>query len=201
MGQKSLIQLIIVLIIILISSAVYLNYFVKDSKDLVIKIKTLKTENIKDETSNYIENISYISKIGENKYEIIADRTKIKINEPDIMFLENVAAFITIKNSNIIKVTSDFAEYNSNNYDTIFSKNVIATYPEHKITGELLDFSFVNNIGIFSTNIVYVGNKTKMFADKMEVNLLNNDTKIFMLDQSKKVIIMGVNWYGTYKKI
>jgi len=109
MGQKSLIQLIIVLIIILISSAVYLNYFTKDSEDLATKIKTLKTENIKDETSNYIENISYISKIGENKYEIIADRTKIKINEPDIMFLENVAAFITLKNSSTIKVTSDFA--------------------------------------------------------------------------------------------
>jgi hypothetical protein len=193
MGQKSLIQLIIVLIIILITSAVYLNYFVKDPKDLVIKIKTLKTENIKDETSNYIENISYISKIGENKYEIIADRTKIKINEPDIMFLENVAAFITLKNSSTIKVTSDFAKYNSKNYDTIFSKNVTATYPEHKITGELLDFSFVNNIGIFSTNIVYVGSKTKMIADKMEVNLANNDTKIFMLDQSKKVIIEGIN--------
>jgi len=193
MGQKSLIQLIIVLIIILISSAVYFNYFAKDSKDLVIKIKTLKTENIKDETSNYIENISYISKIGENKYEIIADRTKIKINEPDIMFLENVAAFITLKNTSTIKVTSDFAKYNSKNYDTIFSKNVIATYPGHKITGELLDFSFVNNIGIFSTNIVYVGSKTKMIADKIEVNLTNNDTKIFMLDQSKKVIIEGIN--------
>ena len=193
MGQKSLIQLIIVLIIILISSAVYLNYFVKDSEDLVIKIKTLKAENIKDELSNYIENISYISKIGENKYEIIADRTKIRINEPDIMFLENVAAFITLKNSTIIKVTSDFAKYNSKNYDTIFSKNVIATYPEHIITGELLDFSFVNNIGIFSTNIVYVGSKTKMFADEMEVNLTSNDTKIFMLDQSKKVIIEGIN--------
>ena len=193
MGQKSLIQLIIALIIVLILSAVYLNYFVKDSEDLPITIKTLKTGNIKDKINNDIENISYLSKIGENKYEIIADRAKIKTNEPDIMFLENVAAFITLKNSNIIKVTSDFAKYNSKNYDTIFSKNVIATYPEHKITGELLDFSFVNNIGIFSTNIVYVGSKTKMFADKMEVNLTNNDTKIFMLDQSKKVIIEGIN--------
>ena len=193
MGQKSLIQLIIVFIIILISSAVYLNYFTKNSEDLATKIKISKTENIKDETSNYIENISYISKIGENKYEIIADRTKIKINEPDIMFLENVAAFITLRNSSTIKVTSDFAKYNSKNYDTIFSKNVIATYPGHKITGELLDFSFVNNIGTFSTNIVYVGSKTKMIADKMEVNLTNNDTKIFMLDQSKKVIIERIN--------
>ena len=193
MNQKSLIQFTIILLIILVSITVYLNYFTKDSEDLATKIKTLKTQNIKDETSNYIENISYISKIGENKYEIIADRTKIKINEPDIMFLENVAAFITLKNSDIIKVTSDFAKYNSKNYDTIFSKNVIATYPEHEITGELLDFSFLNNIGIFSTNIVYVGNKTKMFADRMEMNLTNNDTKIFMLDQSKKVIIEGIN--------
>jgi lipopolysaccharide export system protein LptA len=172
---------------------VYLNYFIKDTKDLTIKIKASQAENIKDEATNFFENINYISEIGENKYEITASRAKIKIGEPDIMFLENVSAFITLKNSNTIKVTSDFGRYNSKNYDTIFSKNVIATYPDHKITGELLDFSFLNNVGTFSTNIVYVGNKTKMFADKMEVNLLNNDTKIFMLDQSKKVIIEGVN--------
>ena len=193
MNQKSLIQFTIILLIILVSITVYLNYFTKDTEDLTIKKKASQVENIKDEATNYLENINYISEIGENKYEIKAKRAKIKIDEPDIMFLENVAAFITLKNSSIIKVTSDFAKYNSKNYDTIFSKNVIATYPEHKITGELLDFSFVNNIGIFSTNIVYVGSKTKMFADKMEVNLTNNDTKIFMLDQSKKVIIEGIN--------
>ena len=79
------------------------------------------------------------------------------------------------------------------NVVSVFSKNVKATYPNHKIIGELLDFSFVNNIGIFSTNIVYFGSKTKMFADKMEMNLTNNDTKIFMFDQSKKVIIEEIN--------
>jgi LPS export ABC transporter protein LptC len=193
MGQKSLIQLTIVLLIILISTSVYLSYFNKDSEDLTTKKETLKSENINDEASNYIKNINYTSKIGENKYEIIADRAKIKIDESDIMILENVVAFITLKNTNTIKITSDFGKYNSKNYDTIFSKNVIANYPDHKITGELLDFSFVNNIGIFSTNITYVSSKTRMFADKMEVNLKNNDTKISMLDQSKKVIIEKIN--------
>ena len=193
MSQKGVIQLIIILLIILISAAVYLNYFAEDSEGLTTKTKTLQTRNIKEDVTNYLENINYISEVGENKYEIIADRAKIKIDEPDIMFLENVAAFITLKNSDIIKVTSDFGKYNSKNYDTIFSKNVVATYPNHKVTGELLDFSFLNNIGIFSTNIVYVGSKTKMFADKMEVDFTNNDTKIFMLDQSKKVIIEGIN--------
>jgi lipopolysaccharide export system protein LptA len=193
MSQKSLIQLTIILLIILISATVYLNYFTKDTEDLTIKKKTSQVENIKDEATNYLENINYISEIGENEYKITANRAKIKMSEPDIMFLENVTAFIKFKNSNTVKVTSEFGKYNSKNYDTIFSKNVIATYPDHKITGELLDFSFLNNISTFSTNIVYVGNKTKMFADKMEVDLVNNDTKIFMLDQSKKVIIEGVN--------
>ena len=193
MSQKSLIQLTISLLIIFISATVYLNYFTKDTEDLTIKKKASQAENIKDKATNYLENINYISEIGESKYEITANRAKIKIDEPNIMFLENVTAFITLKNSNTIKVTSDFGKYNSKNYDTIFSKNVIATYPDHKITGELLDFSFLNNIGTFSTNIVYVGNKTKMFADEIEVNLVNNDTKIFMLDQSKKVIIEGIN--------
>ena len=200
MDKKSLIQSIIFLLIILLSASFYLGYFNKVSKNLEIssnaskiKTKTLQAENIEDKTTNYLENINYISEISENKYEITANRAKIKIDDPDIMFLENVAAFITLKNSNTIKVTSDFGKYNSKNYDTIFSKNVIATYPNHKITGELLDFSFLNNIGTFSTNIVYVDNKKKMFADKIEFNLVNNDTKIFMLDQSKKVIIEGIN--------
>jgi uncharacterized ubiquitin-like protein YukD len=200
MDKKSLIQSIIFLLIILLSASFYLGYFNKVSKNLEIssnaskiKTKTLQAENIEDKTTNYLENIIYISEISENKYEITAIRAKIKVDEPDIMFLEDVAGFITLKNSNTIKVTSDFGKYNSKNYDTIFSKNVIATYPNHKITGELLDFSFLNNIGTFSTNIVYVDNKTKMFADKIEVNLVNNDTKVFMFDQSKKVIIEGVD--------
>ena len=195
MNQKSLVQLIIILLIIAISTSLYLGYFNKDSETSKTKSEPepQKVGSKTDQITSYIENINYTSEISGNKYQITAEKARIKMEKPDIMFLENVAAFITFKNSSIIKVTSDFAKYNSKNYDTIFSKNVIATYPEHKITGELLDFSFVNNIGIFSTNIVYVSNKTKMFADKMEVNLTNNDTKIFMLDQSKKVIIEGIN--------
>ena len=42
-----------------------------------------------------------------------------------------------------VKITSNFGKYNSKNYDTIFSENVIVIYPGHKITGEYLDFSFL----------------------------------------------------------
>ena len=193
MNQKSLIQLIIVLLIIIISTSAYLSYFNKNTENLKTNTKAIKVENKINKNSDYIENINYTSEISGNKYQITAERARIEMDNPDLMFLENVVAYITIKNSETIKVTSDFGEYNSENYDTIFSKNVVVTYPNHKILGEYLDFSYVNSIGIFSTNIIYFGNKTKMFADRIEIDLTTNNTKIFMIDNSDKVLIEGVN--------
>jgi len=35
--------------------------------------------------------------------------------------------------------------------------------------------------------------KQKMFADKIEIDLTTNDTRIFMFDNSNKVLIEGIN--------
>jgi hypothetical protein len=194
MDKKSLIQIIIVLFIIMLFISFYFGYFNKVSKNIEKNLNFSKVEDKKkDVAKNIIKKIDYVSEIGENKYQITAEKAEIKIGAPDIMYLENLVAYINIKNSSIIKVTSDFGEYNTKNYDTVFSKNVIATYTNHKISGELLDFSFINNIGIFSTNIVYVSDKTKMLADKIEIDLVTNDTRIFMLDNNSKVLIEGIN--------
>ena len=193
MNRKSLIQLVIILIIIAIPILVYLSYFNENHENSKNNSKAAKIENNKDGVSNFIENVNYNSYVAGNKYQITAEKAKIKSDAPDIMFLENVIAYITIKDSNTIKVTSNLGTYNSKNYDTLFSKNVIVTYPDHKIVGENLDFSFINNIGTFFTNIIYVSDTTKMFADKIEINLATNDTRIFMFDNSNKVLIKGKN--------
>ena len=107
------------------------------------------------------------------------------------MFLNNVIAYIFIKDSETIRITSDFGEYNSKNYDTIFSKNVIIIYPSHKITGEYLNFSYLKNVGTISTNVIYSSDEINLFADKIVMNLLSKDVKIFMNDINKKVLIEG----------
>ena len=193
MHQKTLTQLIIIFVIIAIFLLVYLKYFNENSNSLKEKSTATKIEANLDNTSNNMENVNYISSMNENKYQITAQRAKIKIDKPDVMFLEGVVAYITIKNNSTIKVTSNFAKYNSKNYDTVFSKNIVATYPNRKITGEYLDFSFIDNIGTFSTDIVYTGGETKMFADKIEMDLITNDTKIFMFDSSNKILIKKTN--------
>jgi len=192
MNKKTGLQVLMILIIIIISLWFYLKYFTSDI-EVTKKVQVvLKIDENQNNTSTYINDINYISSDTKgNRYQITAKEAEIKIENSDVMFLKDVLAFIFIKDSDMIKITSGFGKYNTKNYDTIFSKNVIVIYPGHKITGEYLDFSFLNNTGKISTNVIYNGSKTNLFADEIEMNLVTKDTKIFMNDDSKKVLIQG----------
>ncbi|MDA9108459.1 LPS export ABC transporter periplasmic protein LptC [Candidatus Pelagibacter sp.] len=192
MNKKTGLQAIMVLVIVIISLWFYLKYFTNNLEDIKETPVVEKIDENQNNSSTYINYINYVSTdIKGNKYQITAKQAEIKVENSDVMFLIDVVAFIFIKDSDAVKITSNFGKYNSKNYDTIFSENVIVIYPGHKITGEYLDFSFLNNLGIFNTNVIYNGEKTKLFADKIEMNLTTKDTKIFMNDTGKKVLIKG----------
>ena len=192
MNKKTGLQVVMVFAIIIISLWFYLKYFTNNFEE--VKETQIIEKNDKNQNSNstYIDDINYVSTdIKGNKYQITAKQAEIKVENSDVMFLKDVVSFVFMKDSDIIKITSNFGKYNSKNYDTIFSKNVIVIYPGHKITGEYLDFSFLSNLGTFTANVVYTGEKTNLFADKIEMNLTTKDTKIFMNDNEKKVLIEG----------
>ena len=192
MNKKTGLQVVMVLVIILISFWFYLKYFTKNFEDVKKTQVIEKIDENQNSTSTYIDDINYVSTDAKgNKYQITAKQAEIKIENADIMFLTDVVAFIFIKDSDTVKITSNFGKYNTKNSDTIFSENVIVVYPGHKITGEYLDFSFLTNLAVFNTNVIYTGDKTNGFADKIEINLITKDTKIFMSDTGKKVLIEG----------
>ena len=194
MNKKTGLQVLMVLIIILISLWFYLKYFTKNFDDAKETQVIEKIDENQNSSSTYIDDINYVSTDAKgNRYQITANQAEIKVENSDVMFLRNVVAFIYIKNSDRVKITSNFGKYNSKNYDTIFSENVIVIYPGHKITGEYLDFSFLTNLGIFTTNVIYTGEKTNLFADEIEMNLTTKDTKIFMNDDGKKVLVLGTD--------
>ena len=193
MSKKTVVQVLMLVLIALISLSFYLKYFKKNSKNLLENTQVKNTAIGKSSSANYINDVNYTSLDAKgNEYQITAKQAEIDMDNPDVMFLENIIAYIFIKDSETMKITSDFGKYNSKNYDTIFSKNVIVVYPGHKITSEYLDFSFLRNLGTISVDVIYVGNKTKLFADRLEMNITTKDTKIFMNDNIKKVLIKGI---------
>ena len=181
MSKKTRLQVIMVLVIVIISLWFYLEYFTKNFEDVKDIPAIEKIDKNQNSDSTYINDINYTSTdIRGNKYQITAKLAEIKIENADLMFLNDVVAFVFIKDKDTVKITSNFGKYNSKNYDTLFSEHVIVVYPGHKVTGEYLDFSFLTDLGVFTTNVIYTGEKTNLFADKIEMNLTTKDTKIFM---------------------
>jgi len=191
---------VILLIILFIGLSFYLYPKIFDKKK-VEEIVIIETEEISAE-SNIIKDINYTSDDGKgNKYIINAVKGEIDYSNTNIMFLTDVKATIKLNNSNNIVITSDYGKYNIENFDTIFSKNVISKYLDNKITGEYLDFSLNRNTMIMSKNVVYTNPENILKADVIEMNLDTKNTKVFMYKSNEKVNIKSKNWYGDYKKI
>ena len=170
------------------------------------KIEFIEKENTeiaeeRIESSNLIEDVSYSAKDTKgNEYFLKANEGTIDQNDSNYIFLTSVKAIINLKNYKLIEISSDFGKYNINNYDTIFSKNVIITYLDNKITGDYLDFSFDKNLMIISRDVILENTKNLLQADVIEVNIETRDIKIFMYEDNKKVNIKSINWYGCVNK-
>ena len=145
-------------------------------------------------SSNIIENVSYSTKDADgNEYIINALQGEIDYSKPDIIYLTKVRGTVKLRDSDYIIITSEFGKYNTDNFDTIFSKNVIIKYLDNKIKGEYLDFSLKRNSMIISKNVTYNNNKNVLYADVIEINIQTKDTKIFMYEKDKKVNIKSKN--------
>ena len=118
---------------------------------------------------------------------------KIDYAKPNVIYLTKVNALIKLNNSNNIIITSEYGKYNSDNFDTIFSKNVIVNYLDNKIEGEYLDFSLNRNSMIMSKKVIYTNLNNILKADVVEMNLKTKDTKIFMYEKEKQVQVINKN--------
>ena len=96
----------------------------------------------------------------------------------------------------MIIITSDYGKYNSDNFDTIFTKDVKINYLINRISGEYLDFSLKRNSMIVSKNVVYTNLENILKADVIEVNIKTKDTKIYMHEKKNKVNIKSKNYNG-----
>ncbi len=175
---------------ILIVYFINLKFF-KKSKNIEIK------KEVVEETpynSNIIKDVNYSTKdVDGNEYIINALTGEIDYSNSNIIYLTDVTAVIILENSERINIWSDYGKYNSDNYDTIFSKNVIINYLENEILSEYLDFSLKRNSMIISKNVIYTNLENILKADVVEINIETKDTKIFMYEKEKKVNIKSRN--------
>tara|TARA_Y100000816_G_scaffold223709_1_gene168653 strand:- start:3975 stop:4565 length:591 start_codon:yes stop_codon:yes gene_type:complete len=194
MMKKIHIQWFLILIFFIVSFFLFFKYFKKTSVENNVKLNVSQTTNTGE---SLIEDLKYLSTDKEgNEYKIEAKKGNIDKGNPDIIYLENVKAIILLQNSDRISIESNFAKYNTKNFDTLFNNTVSVDYGEHTLKSEFLDLSFENNLVSIYDNVRYLSGISSLKADKAEIDILNKKTKIFMVNPNKKVQINNITKNG-----
>ena len=187
MAKKIFIQLFLISILIIIFLFLFFNYFKQSNLKNDFNINLEQTKITGD---NLIEDLKYLTTDKEgNEYKIEAKKGNIDQVNPDIIYLENVKALISLQNTEYISIESKFAKYNTKNFDTLFNNSVSLDYGEHNLKSEFLDLSFENNLVSVYDNVRYLSGISSLKADRAEIDILNKNTKIFMENSNKKVQI------------
>ena len=195
MEKKTFLQLSILVLILGIIFIVYKNYKInKNISDNNDPILEKEKSNLKKDSQNLIYNIEYVaeSEDGTN-YLITSEVGELNNENPELILMKKVKAIIYLKNSAPINISSDFAEYDNINFNTKFYENVLITHHIHVITSNNLDLLFKDNIATISNNVIYKNLNTTMQADKVVMDLLTKESKIFMDNKSEKVKIVSIN--------
>ena len=185
MVKKVFVQLFLFLIVISISTFFYLNYVKKENLDIQIK----NHDDLKENEKSSISEISYetIDNKG-RKYLITAKNGVIGKNGNNSILMTEVRAKIILIEGNIIEISSDQADYNNLNYNTYFKKNVKVSFLDHKINCDDVKILFEKNILEAFNNLTYENLDLIMIADKIEINMITKNSKIFNFDNSDIMI-------------
>ena len=189
MKYKTIIQFIFGIFFLTIIFLFYNKYFPSNKEPLITQSTNGNSKSLKAE-SNLINDMRYKTTDGNgNKYFIYSEYGETDINNPEIILMKKVAARIEIFEKDTIYIKSLSAKYNTTSYETNFNKDVELKYLDHEIFSENMDLSFQKNFVWLYTNVIYKGFDYKLFADKIEIDLITKNSKIYTDDNEKVKII------------
>ena len=153
--MKLLFQITLLSLLVIISFIFY-NQYLKETKIVEINNnKETKIQNNKNKDSNKIDenklsnkednrnkenlikNLKYSVELAESgKYEISSNLSQLVIleNGTEVIYMKDVSAIFTDKNNKKVFINSNNADFNSENYDKLFSGNIIIKYENNLIT-------------------------------------------------------------------
>ena len=195
MNVKSAIQLLILLILV-----VFLFFFIKNTffttNQNIVNLDVeeeseIDKSDLNKNLSNIIINLSYRSiDSNGNEYLLNAESGETSEEDVNIVILKKVKAIIKLKNKSNIYIYSDFAKYNSKNFNTFFYKNVRGDYENNNIICDNLDLLIKDNLAILYNNINIMSNNSRAIADQIVLDLSSGDIDIKMFDKKEKIKII-----------
>ena len=192
LGKITQITLILLSFILLFYTYYYLPKQNKGSIKAGTKEEIKTVEEIK--SKNTFKNTEYINTDKEGKkYTTHAKESYILQNEPDLIYLNDVYSFTTLKKDNtLIEIRSKKALVNKKTNETTYENQVVITNKSYKITSNIAKHLSQKNLIIIDGNVVMKdltdGLSHIVYCDTVEIDTTTNNAVAFMKDKNKKVL-------------
>jgi lipopolysaccharide export system protein LptA len=206
MSKNTIIQLLLFFILIILGSYIFYNFSKNKEENNLNILKKNENNNIDEKklssNQNIIENIRYqSSNFKGDTFEILAKYGETFLENPNQMKLTKVNSNILFKNGEIINLKSNFADFNTQTFETTFFENVSIIKKNEIINGDKLYFIMEasNNISDSSNekeeniirltgNVIYKKPGYTAKADIIEIDLVTKNLIIEMNQKNRQGI-------------
>ena len=188
MERKKKIRIIQLCLLFIGIIALFVTYSDKinfKNKDLLTRELNKEVENnmLADKESdiegNVFYNIEYSGlDLAGNRYII---KSKSAINnklDSDLIDMTGVTATFYFKDGSILKIKSDFGEYNNNTLDISFKSNIIAEYGESTLKAQYAEYSNSKGFLTITDNVIVNDIQGNLIADKLLFDIKSQTLKI-----------------------
>jgi len=207
MSKNTIIQLLLFFILIILGSYVFYNFSKNKEENNLNILKKNENNNIDEKklrsNQNIIENIKYqSSNFRGDTFEILAKYGETFLENPNQMKLTKVNSNILFKNGEIINLKSNFADFNTQTFETTFFENVSIIKKNEIINGDKLYFIMEvsdnipdssnekeENIIRLTGNVIYKKPGYTAKADIIEIDLVTKNLIIEMTKKTDRVVI------------
>ena len=181
MQKKVLLQLILILTVLIISIIFFRTYFVDNKITQIPKNELTEIDSAELGEKNIIHNIEYISEDNRgNKYIITSEFSEIDENITELVLMKNVRATLSRIGSSAIIIEAENALYDGTSHNTQFFTSVFVEFDDQNISSDNLDLIVEESFIKIFNNVIYNNLNTKLIADKIEIDLITKNSKIYM---------------------
>ena len=187
MSIRSLLQIILSLMIIIIIGGIYFIYFYTgplENNDVVSKNRTQIDKVDKDMKSSDYEEILEETSLKENKKEIYKNVDEAKSSEikniSDTEYLTKNIEYVSSNNKGeIFKIVAEFGRTNLENSDILNLENVKGTIISTEksniyISSKFADYNYSNQNSSFYKNVKIKYDDREISCDNLDLNISNN---------------------------
>ena len=160
------------------------NKFVVEKK---IQENLPNISNNENEDVTLFEDLEYQGLYDlDKKFIVKSKKAHINQDEPDIVIMKNMHVILYLKDGRIVNIFSDEGEYNKENYDCFFEKNVKATDGETKIFSDNLDLlGNESSVKIYNNVSINYPTGSLLRADKIDYDFEKKHFKISMFEDKR----------------